>query len=103
MHVRLGAADFVDEDSWSVDTATLQVVMDDRFDLGDEKRRTFLGMPSHVQVDLGVEVSCHVQARWRRLKPNSKKPRERGSQTGIVLARQHAVNAGPITAAREAP
>jgi hypothetical protein len=59
MHVRLDAADLVDEDARRIDAAAAQVVVRDGLDLGDEKRRAFLGVPGDVQVDLRIVVAGH--------------------------------------------
>jgi hypothetical protein len=48
MNVRLDPAYFVNEDSRSVDAPAAQVVMGDRFYLGDEEGQAPLGVPNDV-------------------------------------------------------
>src|SRR5438445_121101 len=59
MHVRFNAANFMDEYARRVDATAAQVMVDDGFDLGNEERGTFLGVPSNVEVDFGVIVAGH--------------------------------------------
>ena len=59
MHMRFNTADFMDENAWGINTSAAQVMVDNSFDLGNQKRSAFLDVPGDMEVDLGVIISGH--------------------------------------------
>jgi hypothetical protein len=75
VNVSFDAPDFVDVNACCVDAPAPQIVLDNYFDLWNEKGRTSLSVPHDMQVDFRIVISGHKNFAPLMLKPKLKKPR----------------------------
>src|SRR5437868_1560592 len=83
MDMGVDPADGVNVDARGIDAFAAKGVVGGGFDLGDQQRRTALGVPGDVQIDFRVVIPRHGGApREEWPKPNGEKPPRRGLRMG---------------------